>query len=376
MAGILYWEQIKPGEWGLHDLSNFVLADLNELESILEQTPQGRSVKQYLFNGENEKVQGSALINLQANFFNLEVAATHQYYTPKEQWFSIKDFLKGEGILLVGQDISARASSNPITQAIIKTLINKINLRPDRLSHESPDIFFYLDEFPFLGRLPGIEEVLTFQRSKGVSAYLSAQDLNQLQETYGNHLAHTITNNCDIKIFCRTNCNLTADWSVKLFGERRVWEESQSFTESPTSRSITYNRQRTQRTKYTTDTFLNLPNADKTNGIHFHFLSPYTRNYTSYCVLDPEKVEQLKPQTLNILSLIRKHPKYSQMPTLEAQAREWAVQKVNENIHNPDWVEQYLNVKTSSEKSLRSDILHFVQAEIKRIFGDLLPPLA
>lgn len=57
-------------------------------------------------------------------------------------------------------------------------------------------IFFLLDEFANTGRIPGIDTIISTIRKKDCSLSLVVQDLAQLYEKYGSHVASTIMSNC------------------------------------------------------------------------------------------------------------------------------------------------------------------------------------
>jgi hypothetical protein len=363
-------EKLNPHSWGLYDLYNFAFSSLSEMQQVLLETEIGQAVNERLIDSEATKTRDSVLIGFLVGMYQFSLAAAHQYYTPKERWFSIADFIRsGEGVLVIGQDLMARQASNPIIQAMFQCLVNIINMRPDR-DNEPPDIFLYLDEFPYSGKLPKILDVLTFQRSKGVSAYLTAQGFEQIKAVYSADVANTLANNCDFKILFRTNSPETAEWSANLSGKVRSYEKSYSSSISASGGSVSINQNLVERPLYPSSHFINLPVANAKNGIYFHFISPYTYDCNNLIRISPEDVDYLKPPKLDIPFLIPKPAKYTKMPSLAEQAAHKAA-KASSYFNTEEWINQYLNTDNPFINALRNEVLEFIRKNIRQSFNDL-----
>ncbi len=62
-------------------------------------------------------------------------------------------------------------------------------------------VFFHLDEFPFLGKIPHIDDCVNTLRKYRVSINIVVQSLSQLEKTYGREGADTMLNGLSTKIF-------------------------------------------------------------------------------------------------------------------------------------------------------------------------------
>lgn len=77
---------------------------------------------------------------------------------------------------------------------IVCQLFRAIEKRPEG----SYPILILLDEFPRLGKIESIETCLATSRKRGISLWLSAQSITQLQKIYGENISQTIVYLCQI----------------------------------------------------------------------------------------------------------------------------------------------------------------------------------
>ena len=66
---------------------------------------------------------------------------------------------------------------------------------------DTKSVFFLLDEFGNMGRLPNFTSIITTLRKRNCSISIILQDIKQLNATYGTNNAETIFSNCSSKIF-------------------------------------------------------------------------------------------------------------------------------------------------------------------------------
>jgi Type IV secretion-system coupling protein DNA-binding domain len=354
------------GHWGLYDIYNLFFSPNESIDKILDRSEIGKTIKERILRSKADKTRDSILINGIASVFSFSLAAAHQYYTPKERWLSMKEFIQGgEGILVIGQDLAARSASNPITQAMFKTLVNQINTLPDIKDSDPPRISFYIEEAPFLGELSGLIEGLTFQRSKGAYFYIVAQDIEGLKKVYGQDGINSIANNCDFKFFYRTNSSETAEWCVAQGGKERFYEDSTSFNQGQNGIwTQNINRNLVEKNVFVSGDFLNLLPVNKKNGVYFYFFSPHTPKYTKYC-LSFQEINDLKPQIIPC-NFIPKKEKYTHMPSIADQQ---AIERYRQTSQgkdkiksNPAYLEKYLTNHPMS-RAIRTQVLEMLNHE-------------
>lgn len=91
-------------------------------------------------------------------------------------------------------------------------------------------IYFILDEFPQLQRLPSLVNILAAGRSKGAAVVLSVQDVNQADALYGREKTGSITNNCNTTLSFQLGDPHSQDFMSRLFGEREILESDESIS--------------------------------------------------------------------------------------------------------------------------------------------------
>jgi type IV secretion system protein VirD4 len=100
------------------------------------------------------------------------------------------------------------------TKPLIRLLLNQIGRRLTESLDGSDGIerrhklLLMLDEFPALGRLDFFESALAFMAGYGISSFLIAQSLNQIDKAYG--VNHAILDNCHVRVTFATNDERTA----------------------------------------------------------------------------------------------------------------------------------------------------------------------
>ncbi len=71
-------------------------------------------------------------------------------------------------------------------------------------------VWFLLDEFGNIGKLPGIAEKLTVSAGRGIRFLLAVQSLAQIDHIYGPQVREIVTGNCDTTLFLRAADEATA----------------------------------------------------------------------------------------------------------------------------------------------------------------------
>jgi type IV secretory pathway TraG/TraD family ATPase VirD4 len=68
---------------------------------------------------------------------------------------------------------------------LIRTLLGQISIPDARNQWDLPPVRFFLDEFPQLGYMQEVEQMLALSRQSGLRLWLFAQTKSQLQQAYG-----------------------------------------------------------------------------------------------------------------------------------------------------------------------------------------------
>ena len=88
-------------------------------------------------------------------------------------------------------------------------------------------VFFILDEFANIGKIPDFDKKISTSRSRGISFSVILQNLDQLEAVY--EKSHeTIMGNCDTHVFLGSNSFKTVEYFSKALGEKTITRGSKS----------------------------------------------------------------------------------------------------------------------------------------------------
>ena len=91
-------------------------------------------------------------------------------------------------------------------------------------------VFFQLDEFGNLQRLPTIKDLLTQSRSKGGAVSIGIQDKGQIDKIYSPEFSQSILNACSNSITFRVADPTTARYLSERIGKTEVLETDQTLS--------------------------------------------------------------------------------------------------------------------------------------------------
>ena len=86
-------------------------------------------------------------------------------------------------------------------------------------------VYFILDEFANIGKIPDFDKKISTSRSRGISFSVILQNLDQLEAVY--EKSHeTIMGNCDTHVFLGSNSYKTVEYFSKALGEKTIARDS------------------------------------------------------------------------------------------------------------------------------------------------------
>ena len=107
---------------------------------------------------------------------------------------------------------------------MIQQLYNFADVNGGRLKMP---VFFILDEFANIGRIPDFDKKISTSRSRGIQFSVILQNLDQLEAVYEKSY-ETIMGNCDTHVFLGSNSFKTVEYFSKALGEKTISRESKS----------------------------------------------------------------------------------------------------------------------------------------------------
>lgn len=225
--------QVKPGAWDLRDLIN-ALESKERMLSVCRRFPRAEAaVSQHCNDSTNF---GGVMSTLETKIGELHEVAALWDTSKSQRKFSVTDFLKKRGVLILGYDPVLEKSIVPMNAIILKALTNAILRQPET---RVPRHWFVLDEFHALKQVDCIRNLLNLGRSKGASVLLGIQSIEGLREIYGPDATEDILQACSSKTFLKVGGVVTPEWAEKYFGRIRQTERSTGISHGPRG-STTY----------------------------------------------------------------------------------------------------------------------------------------
>lgn len=191
----------------------------------------------------DERTRGNirATVNAKLSQFESIAAAWHQ---ATEEPFSLRQWFSAESqkVLVLGYDLSARASLDSINRVIFQRAAELVMAGPETSTDQT---WFLLDELRVAGRLDALGFLMLLGRSKGACVVMTFQDIEGVRAVYGHHVANELVASCSNVALLRTNSQETAEWASKMFGKFLIKESDRTtglsgsqVTSSQTSRLV------------------------------------------------------------------------------------------------------------------------------------------
>ena len=210
----------RPHKWTLRDVL-VALKSGSRLEAVLASTSVTKDlVETYL---SNERETKSVIATIATKLGPLDVVAA--LWESAESKVSLREWLKTESILVLGNDEAYRSSLDIINQVIFKRVVELLLAQPETNMGRT---WFFLDEVKEAGNLDALGRLMTKGRSVGASVVLGFQDVDGMYEAFGENQAKSILGQCATKVFLRLDSPETAKWAESVFGEYEAVELKQS----------------------------------------------------------------------------------------------------------------------------------------------------
>ena len=199
----------------------------NLLTELINQLPYDHPARMYYKSIEiaPEKTYGSILSSLQSKlgkFDSKEIAEVTSTDT-----INFEDIgTKKTAVYVISSDTHT-AYDFLLTiffSQMIQQLYNYADLNGGRLKMP---VFFILDEFANIGRIPDFDKKISTSRSRGIQFSVILQNLDQLEAVYEKSY-ETIMGNCDTHVFLGSNSYKTVEYFSKALGEKTIFRQSKS----------------------------------------------------------------------------------------------------------------------------------------------------
>ena len=281
-------------DWKFHDILKATQLSKDELVKFLGQFPGNTALVNALFSEEVEKTAGNVQLDLFVKLQRLVAPAVHSQQATRD--FSLAEFMKSEGVLVIGMDLSEREASTPMIRAVFRRLTDLINAQ-----EEKPKIktFLFIEESYFLGKLPGLDELITFSRSKNAIVFIILQGIEGFYELFQKNVAELILGFCRYIIALRST-PATAKWLSSLFGQIKKFKRKKNdgFSQGGATGGDQVGEE--SEAKFLDSAFLSIPIPSREKGgLTGYFITP---DGAEKRTIAGETVEQMKPKRVVIPS--------------------------------------------------------------------------
>lgn len=209
------------------ELSSFFnQMDVDALNALFEQYTDLKSIKNYISN-KGQQTQGvlSEVTRMVRDIFtgNFEKSGS----------LSIRQAIRAKGNrrIFIEYDLGIGNVLSPIYRLLVDLAIKESLCRDKSVGN----VYFILDEFRLLPHLQHIDDGINFGRSQGAKFVIGMQNIQQINEAYGDNIAGSILSGMSTKFFFRVNDYETREYLKNLLGKNRYVE---SYYSQDTSKGL------------------------------------------------------------------------------------------------------------------------------------------
>jgi type IV secretory pathway TraG/TraD family ATPase VirD4 len=213
-----YDKEQKTGikrDWRLSDVL-YTMQRKERIAEVLSQTDEGKDLIDLYLN--TERTTDNILSTIRTRLAPLQVPiALWRHAEEKGRKISLREFLGGRYVLVLGNNQKARVPLQALNRIIFQRLTELLLDQPDDPKHYT---WFILDELRKIGKLTGLDDLMNNGRSKGACVALAFQDIDGLRAVYGKEVAGEITAMCENICFMRLGGTETPRWASDFVGEK------------------------------------------------------------------------------------------------------------------------------------------------------------
>lgn len=222
IASLVELQSEIPEKWGFSDLAKKLTRPIEELADAARiHFPEALKA---LSDGQQNVTSAGVLGNMMS-YLSVVFDLARAWPTPG--LFSIRDWLTEKNkatksVILQhsGKFDSLAKAFNGSVLGLASQLISSADLFPDSSSRR---LWFFLDEFPQLGKVEPIFPMCEIGRSKGVRVVIGTQDISQIKKIYGAEATESLVSMVGTHIVARVSAGETAHLiSEKLIDEHEV----------------------------------------------------------------------------------------------------------------------------------------------------------
>lgn len=236
LTGLIYYLcRTKPG-WSFVDLAALISASNDRLAEVIRQgNPEVLRIVENL--AADGKTAQSILLNMTAYLSPITDLA--DAWEEDRDVFSIRHWLadgyQGPRVLVLQGSSRYESLMQAVIKALLAVLVSRVidpSFPEARFRQEDYRLFFFLDEFPRLGRITELEKLIAVGRSKGARLLLGFQDIGQVRDLYGQEVAAAWFSQLATQFYGRVAPGDTANWISEVLGKSEVYHPTRTLSAS------------------------------------------------------------------------------------------------------------------------------------------------
>lgn len=297
-----------PGAWTLRDV---ILAtdSAKTLREIISRDRRTAHVVEKHFGAREFR---SVFSTLGTKLGELRpVAALWQHALAANRKINLREWAKGEYILVLGKSHTSQAALDAINRVIVQRLTEILLDADESVMRRT---WFFLDELRGGGALTGFAKLLNEGRSKGVRVVIGFQSIAGFEIAFGEKEAHEILSQVHNMAILRLGVDAkTAEWASKVIGDQEIREGFKTRTWSQQGWSHSVSEQLNKRETVLPSEFQNLPPPSQAAGLVGYYVTPFVPPYRGYYSGDQLFTKLLRPPMPGIDNVQRRPPEQQEL---------------------------------------------------------------
>lgn len=235
IASLVELQSETPEKWGFADLAKKLTRPIEELaEAARMYFPEALKA---LSDGQQNVTSAGVLGNMMS-YLSVIFDLARAWPTPGI--FSIRDWLLEKNKATKSVILQHNGQFESLARAFNGAILGLAGqlIKSDLIDESSSRrLWFFLDEFPELGKVETVFSMAAIGRSKGIRVVIGLQDIAQSKKIYGAELTEALLSMVGTHVATRVSAGETANYICeKLIGEREI-ERLDLSTSSGTGRS-------------------------------------------------------------------------------------------------------------------------------------------
>jgi hypothetical protein len=257
-----------PGNWDLRDVI-LIMESEARMREVLLRFPETASLVPKFFRPPETLANVESEIEIWMRRYRPVAACWH--HAGERRKVSLKHWVKGDYVILLGQDEANRFQLEAINRAMFlrasQLLLNQDNSEERRA-------WVIIDEVREMGNLEGLSRLLTNGRSKGACFCGGYQTPSGMKDAVGEHVADEINDQIWSIALGRMGGDVSAEWASRMVGDVEFDEQPSDGAGGKSKTPQVVNRRALM-----PEFFKELPPPSPQTGVSGVFITPYTGTY-------------------------------------------------------------------------------------------------